>query len=156
MKVSVTKDDIRGARAHALENPITRAIRRATGQTWIVFNGTTAYLRTQPFGSVSLPYEVFQQWQRHYVTGSWQTFDFEFDYILRRESRISDRRRRLRRAAPRGGWDRRRNEQRRVDRRKGDRRNYSLTARLEAKKRERDAAHGGRTDSLTQNQLVVR
>ena len=149
MKISVTRDDIRGARAHALENPVTRAIRRMTGQTWVVFNGTTAYLRTQPFGSVSLPYEVFQQWQRHYVTGSWQTFDFEFDFVLRREVRVSDRRRRPRRLAPRGGWDRRRQEQRSADRRRGDRRNYSLTARLEAKQRERDAAHGGKTQHLS-------
>lgn len=127
VKIAVTLDDIHGHDSG--ENPITRAIRRATGQTWIVFGGTTAYLRSEPYRSVALPYEVFEQWQVHQNTGVWHPFEFDINIeprwqTVRKQStrRNQDRRARERRKQPRFGFDRRLHDRRQNDRRHGDRR----------------------------------
>lgn len=130
--VQVTREDIQEAAQHAGgDNPITRAMRRALGQTWVVFGGTTAYLRSQPQQSISLPHEVFTYWELHRTTGIWTPFSFEIDLetnIENIDARIArnrqgtDRRQRERRESPRFGFDRRSRERRVADRRIAPRR----------------------------------
>lgn len=129
--VHVTFDDIQEAAQHIGDNPITRAMRRELGQTWVVFGGTTAYLRSRPQQSISLPHAVFTSWEMHRTTGVWTPFSFEIDLetnVENIDTRIgrnrqgADRRQRDRRESPRFGFDRRSRERRVADRRVGPRR----------------------------------
>ncbi|HEX8834948.1 MAG TPA: hypothetical protein VF719_12140 [Abditibacteriaceae bacterium] len=140
MKIRVTRDDIRGGSGPVvggyasgayssgrtgIDNPITRAIRRVTGQTWVIFGGNTAYYRTCPYRTLSLPYEVHQQWQIYQKTGVWHPFEFEIDMeftVQKPRTPIGDRRRRERRKAARFAWDRRHGDRRGDQRRDHDRR----------------------------------
>lgn len=123
MTIQVTSEDIQSNGKHATDNPISRALRRITGQTWIIVEGSMAYLLTAPHRAVSLPYHVFTRWREYQALGTMEPFKFEFatethvlqdyrrgdrrqDDRRQTERRVnerrssSDRRRMLRPAAP--------------------------------------------------------
>jgi hypothetical protein len=114
VKIQVTTEDLQSAGKHATDNPISRALRRVTGQTWVIAEGSTAFLLTAPYRAVSLPYPVYNCWRQFQAQGRLEPFEFEFaaDLPLIRAERGSDRR----------GGDRRQNDRRSGDRRSGERR----------------------------------
>jgi hypothetical protein len=129
MKITVTQDDIQGFSHAGADNPITRAMRRATGRSWVVFGGSTAFLRAEPYHTIALPYAVYAHWKLHQSTGAWKPFEFEVDLRLPEHPRRSgDRRRQLRRAEVRAGSDRRRSDRRATERRSAERRAGVLSA----------------------------
>jgi len=121
--IRITDKDIEGAGQHPLENPITRAISRLTGQTWVVFEGRSAHQLQSPYRALALPYDVYLLWQRYQTSGAMEPFEFDLNVEnapVRQERRDrSDRR----------GSDRRRGDRRRNERRnsRGDRRHRPRT-----------------------------
>jgi hypothetical protein len=122
MLISVTSEDIRGAGRTPADNPVTRAIRRYTGETWVVFGGSTAYYRNLPYRTLALPPVVHDQWQLSQKTAVWKTFEFELDFSPPPEKSEAERRRFERRKSPRFGFDRRRSDRRNRERRRKERR----------------------------------
>lgn len=80
MKIHVTVDDIRGAGKGLLNSPLTRAVQRILGKSWVVFMCTRAMEMAPPYRFVSLPAKATQRCQEHQRTGEIQPFDFDMDY----------------------------------------------------------------------------
>lgn len=79
MRIRVTPQDIAGAGRDVLDNPLTRAVRRVTGQPWLVFICHKALEMTAPFRSVNLPPEAARACEHHHRTGAMQPFEFDLD-----------------------------------------------------------------------------
>jgi hypothetical protein len=118
MNVQVTLEDIVRAGRSGGDNPISRALLRATGQAWVVFGGSMAYSRTSPHHSHALPFEVSQKWRAWH----WEPFEFEVQWHHIGPATRSERRSRQRRSAPRFGFDRRARDRRARNRRRTERR----------------------------------
>lgn len=118
MIVRVTNEDIFKAGRSGGDNPVSRALLRATGQAWVVFGGSMAYSRNSPHHVLLLPYEVSQHWR----AWTWEPFEFEVHSNHLGAKPRTDKRQRQRRAHPRFGHDRRARERRAQNRRRGDRR----------------------------------
>jgi len=73
----VGQADIKEAGRTATDNPITRALRRATGTKWCIFQGNTAYALTPPHRSLSLPDIVREHWEQYQDSGRMQPFEFD-------------------------------------------------------------------------------
>lgn len=112
MTIQVTPDDIHSDGRHTTDNPITRALRRTTGQTWIIVEGSMAYLLTAPHRAVALPYHVYTRWREYQALGTMEPFEFEF---ASETMVLQDYRR----------GDRRQNDRRQQERRHNERRNES-------------------------------
>lgn len=84
MVIEVTPEDITQAGQKAVDNPITRALHRATHEQWVIFDGHTAYEITPPYYSVTLPKIVTQHWQTYRTSGIMQPFSFEINFLQRK------------------------------------------------------------------------
>ena len=109
MIIQVIPEDIQPNGKHATDNPITKAIRRTTGQTWIIVEGSMAYLLTAPHRAVALPYYVYTRWRQFQTLGTIKPFEFEFatEAMVLQDYRRSDRRSNDRRQAERRAGERR-------------------------------------------------
>ena len=65
MTIRVTEEDLRNPYLTTLSNPISRALLRATGQWWYVFNGTSIRQMSEPLHNIRLPREVSRWWQEY-------------------------------------------------------------------------------------------
>ena len=84
MTIRVTQDDLRNPYLTTLSNPISRALLRATGQWWYVFDGTSIRQMSAPLRHIRLPREVARWWQeyRDHKDQDWQTvppLEFEIE-----------------------------------------------------------------------------
>ncbi|HEX8551657.1 MAG TPA: hypothetical protein VF681_08900 [Abditibacteriaceae bacterium] len=121
MIVEVTREDIVRSGRSGGDNPIARALFRATGQAWVVFGGSMAYSRTSPHHALALPFEVHQYWR----AWLWQPFSFEVQWLHPPVRAELERRARQRRASPRFGFDRRARDRRNRERRYRHRRSFN-------------------------------
>lgn len=121
MIVEVTREDIVRSGRSGGDNPIARALFRATGQAWVIFGGSMAYSRSSPHHALALPYEVHQGWR----AWMWQPFSFEVQWVHPPARAEQERRARQRRALPRFGFDRRARDRRSRERRHCHRRGFN-------------------------------
>lgn len=116
MNVEVTAQDIRSGGRGTVDNPITRALTRATGTKWCIFQGNIAYGLTPPHRSLPLPAEVCSRWQNYQNWGYLEPFAFDLGLDSdTRPAGLSAQERRNR--SDRRGPDRREGERRTTDRR---------------------------------------
>jgi len=127
LKIQVTVEDFQSDGKHATDNPISKALRRVTGQTWVVSEGNTAYPLTAPYRAVSLPYPAYRGWREFQAFGLMEPFEFELpaDAPSFKAERRGDRRAEDRRSADRRSGDRRDPSDRRT---RSDRRSEARVA----------------------------
>ena len=79
MQVQVTRADIEGS-IHDLENnPISRALLRATGQEWHVYPGGVVFQVKSPYRTLFLPMPACRDWMRYQQHGVLEPLQFELD-----------------------------------------------------------------------------
>ena len=79
IRVMVTEVDIQGAGRNGTDNPIARALCRATGQPWDIWLTSHAFELAPPFRCVILPGEIFKINRVYHYSGMMWPFEFEFD-----------------------------------------------------------------------------
>ena len=65
MKIQVTESDLRNPYITTLNNPISQAIYRTTGQLWYVFDSASIRPMRSPLQSIALPRQVSRWWQQY-------------------------------------------------------------------------------------------
>jgi hypothetical protein len=73
----VTREDIRDASRDILHSPLTRAVQRMLGKSWIVFMCTRAIETIAPYRFVLLPDEAMRHCEQHVRSGEMEPFEFE-------------------------------------------------------------------------------
>lgn len=58
MHIEVTAEDVRNPGTRTLDNPVTCALRRATGHQWYIYNYRIACEVEEPYGVIRLPETV--------------------------------------------------------------------------------------------------
>ena len=76
VKVSVSPDDIRGARSTGLDNPIMRALQRLTRTMWCLSDMGVAFEVEAPFRTIILGDDVFDCWCAYIETKTMSPFEF--------------------------------------------------------------------------------
>ncbi len=79
MIIHVTEADIAESRDDLENNPISRALRRATGQTFRVFPGGVVFQVQSPYRTLFLPLQTCRQWMEYQQHGTLQPLAFEID-----------------------------------------------------------------------------
>jgi len=82
MTIQVLKEDIDNPYVTTLSNPISRALQRATGRLWYVFDGTTIRQMRSPLQPLPLPRQVASWWDGYKTKGSEVVLPFEFELNL--------------------------------------------------------------------------
>ena len=77
MKIRVTMEDIRGGSRDILNSPLTRAMQRIAGKSWVVFMCARAMETAAPYRHVPLPPEASRHCEEHRRTGQMEPFEFE-------------------------------------------------------------------------------
>ena len=79
MTIRVTQADTEKGGRGLGNNPLSRAVRRTTGQKWAVVGGRVACRLTRPRCIRLLPYGVTVRWKTYRCLGLMQPFEFELD-----------------------------------------------------------------------------
>jgi len=79
MKILVQEEDIQSAGPGIIGNPIARAMSRATGARWRVWDGRVAQEMSSPYRVVKLPASVGFAWDSHSDLSQMAPFAFEVE-----------------------------------------------------------------------------
>jgi len=75
----LTSDDIDSGGGSAIDNPLARALQRATGRLWFVWESNIAYEMRPPYRNVPLPASLSGLLHRYLNTGLMKPLEFEIE-----------------------------------------------------------------------------
>ncbi len=76
MTITVCDDDIAQSAAGVIDNPIARALTRATGSRWKVWDGRVAQEMQAPHRVIALPSQVHAAWDQSTTASQFRPFSF--------------------------------------------------------------------------------
>ena len=80
MIITICEEDISQSASGIIDNPVARALGRATGARWKVWDGRVAQEMHAPHRVVALPRQVHSAWDEGAEANQFQPFSFDLEF----------------------------------------------------------------------------